>query len=58
MSQRRVGFVLTNRNTGLLSFGEAEEEDATAVTVKKKDMGRRDRELPVTTSLTSSRCWV
>jgi hypothetical protein len=32
------------RNTGLLSFGEAEEEDATAVTVKKKDMGRRDRE--------------
>ncbi|KLT42844.1 cyclophilin-like protein [Cutaneotrichosporon oleaginosum] len=30
------------KNTGLLSFGEAEELDAAAVTVKKKDMGRRD----------------
>ncbi|BEI82528.1 hypothetical protein CcaverHIS002_0303960 [Cutaneotrichosporon cavernicola] len=40
--EKREKRARAKKNTGLLSFGEAEEEDVSAVTVKKKDMGRRD----------------
>ncbi|GMK56903.1 hypothetical protein CspeluHIS016_0307430 [Cutaneotrichosporon spelunceum] len=40
--EKREKRARAKKNTGLLSFGEAEEEDASAVSVKKKDMGRHD----------------
>lgn len=43
-AERREKRAKAKKNTKLLSFGEAEEEDEGEVIVKK-DMGRRDREL-------------
>lgn len=43
-AERREKRAKAKKNTKLLSFGEAEEDDEETVTVKKKDMGRRDRE--------------
>lgn len=44
-AERREKRAKAKKNTKLLSFGEAEEEDEETVIVKKKDMGRRDCEL-------------
>lgn len=44
-AERREKRAKAKKNTKLLSFGEAEEEDEGTVIVKKKDMGRKDRAL-------------
>lgn len=43
-AERREKRAKAKKNTTLLSFGEAEEEVEKPAIVKKKDLGRRDRE--------------
>lgn len=43
-AEKREKRARAKKNTGLLSFGEAEELPEEEVKIKKKDLGRQDRE--------------